>query len=66
MKFKEAKKYCDWGVLYWADPEQLVGNDYRVTSIVKIVPGLVNILYNNGQSEAEVFLHELYIKQSLS
>ena len=53
--------------LYWNDPEPIEGNDYKIT-FIKDLTGEENrttplcIQYNNGKSEAEVFLHEIIIK----
>ena len=56
------------GKLIWNDPEPINGNDYQVSYLEDIpddeeVDSSTPILiqYNNGGSEAQVFLHELMI-----
>lgn len=55
------------GKLVWNDPEPIIGNDYQVSYLEDIPDGEVDIStpiliqYNNGRSEAQVFLHELMI-----
>jgi hypothetical protein len=46
--------------LYWHDPDPIEGNDYRVTSLQIISEEMARITYNQGLSEAEVFLRELF------
>jgi hypothetical protein len=53
--------------LVWNDPDPIKGNDYTIFYIEQIdddfeedTPILIH--YNNGGSEAQVFLHEILIK----
>jgi hypothetical protein len=46
--------------LMWNDPDYVMGNDYRITSI-ELGEEISGICYNNGQSEAEVFNSEISI-----
>ena len=53
--------------LFWNDPEPIKGNDYKISWIENINLNLdeldpILIQYNNGGSEAQVFLHEIIIK----
>lgn len=53
--------------LVWNDPDPIKGNDYTIFYIVNIDDDFeedtpISIQYNNGRSEAEVFLHEISIK----
>ena len=53
--------------LIWNDPDPIKGNDYTISYIVNIDDDFeedtpISIQYNNGRSEAEVFLHEISIK----
>lgn len=61
MKFKDAKKFCDMGVLYWSDPDPIEDNDYKINSILRNSPVTAIIEYNDKESEAEVFLSELVV-----
>jgi hypothetical protein len=52
--------------LVWNDPDPIKGNDYTIswiedgiTSLDKLDPILIQ--YNNGLSEAQVFLHEILL-----
>lgn len=55
--------------LIWNDPDPIEGNDYTISYINKedlnsedrLSPILIQ--YNDGGSEAQVFLHEILIKQ---
>jgi hypothetical protein len=55
--------------LIWNDPDSIPGNDYTISYIEDIniedfdkhTPILIE--YNKGNSEAEVFLHEILVKQ---
>ena len=55
------------GKLMWNDPQPIPGNNYQVSSLEDIPDEEVDnytpilIQYNNGRSEAQVFLHELMI-----
>ena len=55
--------------LIWNDPDPIEGNDYVISFMDELVEEAENdelmpilIQYNNGQSEAQVFLHEILIK----
>ena len=53
--------------LVWNDPDPIKGNDYTISHIEQIDDDFeedtsILIQYNNGGSEAEVFLHEILIK----
>ena len=61
MTYAEIVKALATGTsLYWADPDPIPGNDYRITSIQELLPDdeMCLIEYGDG-SEAEVFLHEI-------
>jgi hypothetical protein len=45
--------------LVWNDPDYIEGNDYRIVSMKVINDETALIQYNQGMSEAEVFLHEI-------
>lgn len=54
-------------VAYWNDPAPIEGNDYRITSMkgydeAEYEDDLIEITYNGGSSEAEVFKHEITFK----
>lgn len=53
--------------LIWNDPDPIKGNDYTISWIEGITSDIdksdpILIQYNNGQSEAQVFLHEILLK----
>lgn len=53
--------------LVWNDPDPIKGNDYTINWIEGITSEFdehtpILIQYNNGQSEAQVFLHEILLK----
>ena len=48
--------------LYWNDPEPIKGNDYEVSSLIRIGDDMCLIEYNDGQSEAEVLTEELELR----
>jgi hypothetical protein len=53
--------------LVWNDPDPIKGNDYIISYIEQIDDEFdeytpILIQYNNGGSEAQVFLHEILIK----
>jgi hypothetical protein len=53
--------------LIWNDPEPIEGNDYTISWIEGITSDIdvldpILIQYNNGLSEAQVFLHEISLK----
>ena len=53
--------------LVWNDPDPIKGNDYNISWIEGITSEFdehtpILIQYNNGQSEAQVFLHEILLK----
>jgi|Laugresu1bdmlbsd_1035121.scaffolds.fasta_scaffold06652_6 hypothetical protein len=45
--------------LVWNDPDYIEGNDYKIVSIKELNDEIALIQYNQGLSEAEVFLHEI-------
>ena len=45
--------------LIWNDPDYIEGNDYRIVSMEVINDEIAFIKYNQGLSEAEVFLSEI-------
>ena len=46
--------------LYWNDPDPIEGVNYEVDRLTASAnEDMYDILYNNGNSEAEVFGHEL-------
>lgn len=45
--------------LIWNDPDYIEGNDYRIVSMKVINDEIALIQYNQGLSEAEVFLSEI-------
>ncbi len=45
--------------LIWNDPDQIDGNDYTIVSMKEINDEIALIQYNQGLSEAEVFIHEI-------
>jgi len=54
-------------LLIWNDLEPIEGNDYTISWIEGITSDIdrldpILIQYNNGLSEAQVFLHEILIK----
>jgi len=54
--------------LIWNDPEPIKENDYTISWIEEITSDIdkldpILIQYNNGQSEAQVFLHEILLKK---
>lgn len=69
---KLTEAWLDNKNLYWNDPELIQGNDYKITFIEELLEEAENlendelmpilIQYNNGQSEAQVFLHEIIVK----
>jgi len=53
--------------LFWNDPDPIKDNNYKINWIENITSDIdeldpILIHYNNGQSEAQVFLHEIIIK----
>lgn len=53
--------------LVWNDPNPIKSNDYTISWIEGIILDFdkhtpILIQYNNGQSEAQVFLHEILLK----
>jgi len=53
--------------LIWNDPDPIEGNDYNISYIEGITSDIdkldpILIQYNEGQSEAQVFLHEILLK----
>ncbi len=69
MTFENLKNWINnGGKLMWNDSEPIIGNDYTISFIedlnhiddnedMKDFPILIQ--YNNGNSEAQVFLHEI-------
>jgi hypothetical protein len=56
----------DKKTLVWNDPDPIEGNDYTISWIEEIISDLdedtpILIMYNNNNSEAEVFLHEILL-----
>lgn len=53
-------------ILVWNDPDPIKGNDYTISYIEDLndldEDSPILIQYNNGGSEAQVFLHEILIK----
>jgi len=47
--------------LWWNDPDPIKGNDYTVDDI-EVFDEMSIISYNKGNSEAEVYNHELSLK----
>jgi len=45
--------------LIWNDPDPIEGIDYSIVSLQQINDETALIVYNQGQSEAEVFLREV-------
>lgn len=64
-KLKQAVK--EGATLVWNDPEPIEGNDYTISYLEDIFDedfdelSPILIQYNNGASEAQVFLHEIVI-----
>ena len=53
--------------LVWNDPDPIEGNDYTISYIEPLNDEVdeyfeILIQYNNGGSEAQVFLHEILLK----
>jgi hypothetical protein len=70
--FKQLREWVDAGLpMMWNDPDPIIGNDYTICRIEDLeelqgdltdeemedVPILIE--YNNGGSEAQVFLNEI-------
>lgn len=54
--------------LIWNDLDPIDGNDYTISWIEKLDDTTVEpilIQYNNGESEAQAFLHEIIYKNNL-
>lgn len=75
MNTKRIESFYDLDVLknyvtlIWNDPDPIEGNDYTISWIEELVylydednTTPILIQYNNGKSEAQVFLHEILIK----
>jgi hypothetical protein len=66
--FKELKKLFNEGKkLIWNDPDPIDGNDYTISWIENDFDHFdsfdpILIQYNGGQSEAQIFLHEIIIE----
>jgi hypothetical protein len=67
-KLIELKKaISDKKTLIWNDPNPIENNDYNISFIEDIDDNIeeydpILIQYNNGGSEAQVFLHEIIIR----
>ena len=67
--FKELKTAIENNTpLVWNDPDFIEGNDYTISYIEEIDNNFdrdtpILIQYNDGGSEAQVFLHEILIKK---
>jgi hypothetical protein len=53
--------------LVWNDPDPIPGNDYNICYIEELTDDIDNdspilIQYNDGVSEAQVYLHEILVK----
>lgn len=48
--------------LIWNDPDPIEGNDYTISYLEVFNENNILIKYNNGNSEAQVFLHEINYK----
>lgn len=54
--------------IIWDDPDPIEGTDYTITDVEGIEEDdfdnncFINICYNSGNSEAQVFLHEIKYK----
>ena len=71
--FKElTEAWLSKKTLVWNDPDPIEGNDYVISFMDEMIEKAndlendelmpILIQYNNGQSEAQVFLHEILIK----
>ncbi len=66
--FKELRAAIKTGTpLIWNDPDPIEGNDYTISYIEDIPEDIgrrdpILIQYNDGESEAQVFLHEILKK----
>ena len=49
-------------ILVWNDPDPIEGVDYTITSFQSINDEMALIEYNQGLSEAEVFISEIITK----
>jgi len=69
MTLNDLKKAIENKIpLVWNDPDPINGNDYTITYIEPLVDDIddysaVLIQYGGG-SEAEVYLHEILLKQT--
>lgn len=53
--------------LLWNDPDPIPGNDYTISYIEDLIDDIdeyspILIQYNQGGSEAQVYLHEILLK----
>lgn len=71
--FKElTEAWLSKKILVWNDPDPIEGNDYTIIFMDEMIEETndlendelmpILIQYNGGQSEAQVFLHEILIK----
>jgi hypothetical protein len=64
----DLKKAIDNKVsLVWNDPDPIPGNNYSISYIEELTDEIdehspILIQYNNGGSEAQVYLHEILVK----
>jgi hypothetical protein len=67
---KELKQAInDKKILVWNDPDPIKGNDYTISYIEELDDDMdeefpILIQYNNGGSEAQVYLHEIILKKT--
>jgi len=62
MKRSKIKKALKKGKkLIWKDPNFIVGNDYIITKLIDLNKESCKIIYNGGDSFAEVPLHEISV-----
>jgi hypothetical protein len=67
LNAKSLKQALQNGVtLAWNDPDPIEDNDYIITSIKQIDNVSVHIQYNQGLSEAAVFIHEIQVHSPLA
>ena len=53
------QEFKNGATLVWNDPDYIEDNDYKIVSIKELNDEIALIQYNQGLSEAEVFLHEI-------
>ena len=69
-RWKDVKDHFkNGGKVIWNDPEPIIGNEYQISFLEDVSDEEIDdytpilIQYNNGGSEAQVFLHELIISK---